>query len=301
MISVLIPVYQRVVVDLVEALLSQLKANGVPFEVVVMDDGSETAVREGNAFCKELQYVRYIELERNVGRSAIRNMLASAAKYDLLLFLDCDVSLPDDLFIKRYLELYSKKQVTVGGIAYRKDPPKDKRLFFRWKYGHAREAMEHTTRQQHPYHSFKTANFCISRALFLKIQFSDIVTGYGHEDTLFGFELARQKIPILHIDNPVYHDGLEDAATFLAKSEEAVQNLHHLYHANLPNLNIKQITLLKHFLGVKRYGLSALFTFTYKVFGGVMRQNLMGKYPSIFIFSLYKLCYYSYLDGKISF
>lgn len=301
MISVLIPVYQRVVVDLVEALLSQLKANGVPFEVVVMDDGSEAAIREENALCKEFQYVRYIELERNVGRSAIRNMLASEAKYDLLLFLDCDVSLPDDLFIKRYLEFYSRKQVTVGGIAYSKDPPVDKRLFFRWKYGHAREAMAYTIRQKQPYHSFKTANFCISRALFLKIQFSDIVTGYGHEDTLFGFELARQKIPILHIDNPVYHDGLEDAATFLTKSEEAVQNLHRLYHANVPNLNIKQITLLKHFLGVKRYGISAIFALTYKVFGGMMRRNLMGGFPSIFIFSLYKLCYFSYLNGKISF
>lgn len=298
MISVLIPVYQQVVVDLVEAILSQLKARLVPFEIVVMDDCSEIAIRKANSALLQLQNVRYIELEKNVGRSTIRNFLASEAAYDLLLFLDCDVSLPDNYFIERYLNYSSKKHVTVGGIAYRNDPPSDRKKYFRWIYGQARESQPKSIRQQHPYASFKTANFCIDRSLFLKIRFSEAITGYGHEDTLFGLELARLKIPIYHIDNPIYHDGLEDAHVFISKSEEAVQNLLALYRVNPSDMNIERVALLKTFKRIKHFRLNFIFALTYSLAGQFMRQNLLGSHPSIFIFSLYKLCFFCHIYGR---
>jgi Predicted glycosyltransferases len=297
MISVLIPVYQRVVVDLVGNLLSQLRTCDIPFEIVLVDDGSEMSIREANRVLQQLPQVRYVELEKNVGRSAIRNILANEAVYDQLLFLDCDVALPDDLFIERYINVASKKHVTVGGIKYRDEVPFDKSMYLRWKYGHKREAISLKMRREKPYASFMTANFCISRTLFLKIKFSNSIIGYGHEDTLFGFELAKLRIPILHIDNPVFHDGLESALDFLAKSDEAVRNLFRLYRSNSPRVNINNVALLEAFVLIQRFHARLFVVAFYKIALRVLRKNLVGGHPSIFIFSLYKIGYFCQLYG----
>ncbi|MBK9012976.1 MAG: hypothetical protein IPM82_02230 [Saprospiraceae bacterium] len=65
-----------------------------------------------------------------------------------------------------------------------------------------------------------TNNFLIPRQLFLEIQFDETLRQYGHEDTLFGMELARRQVPIVHIDNPLEHIGLEPVDVFLRKTEQ---------------------------------------------------------------------------------
>ena len=48
--------------------------------------------------------VSYKFLERNMGRSFVRNRLSEKAKYNWLLFMDADVSPKSNLYIKKYID-----------------------------------------------------------------------------------------------------------------------------------------------------------------------------------------------------
>ena len=43
-----------------------------------------------------------------------------------------------------------------------------------------------------------------------------------------GIQLEAMGIPIIYINNPIKHEGLEGSLEFLAKSKEALQNLKRL-------------------------------------------------------------------------
>ncbi len=296
MISVLVPVYQYNVVDLVESLSHQLEANGVVYEILVYDDCSLPDCKACNDPLKHLKNVIYVELNQNIGRSKIRNLLAEKANYENLLFLDCDIALPDNNFIDRYLNFSAKSYVTVGGICYRSEKPADSAKVLRWKYGHRREALTAAERNKRPYGAFKTANFFVTKTVFSRVKFSEEITGYGHEDTLFGYQLEQAAIPILHIDNPVYHDGLEDANVFISKSEQAVKNLYFLFMSGALANTWKQNPLLRFFVIFKVLQLRYLSAVLYPVFGPFLRKLMQGRYPLVFLFNTYKLLYISYIS-----
>ncbi|SDC88737.1 glycosyltransferase family 2 protein [Williamwhitmania taraxaci] len=296
MLSVLIPVYQYDVTDLVSSLINQLAAHDIVYEILVFDDCSVPAFKATNSGLKNVMHVKYVELEQNIGRSKIRNLLASTARFENLLFLDCDVSLPETNFIERYLNFSAKSYVTVGGICYRSQKPTYAPKVLRWKYGHQRETQIASQRNKQPYSSFKTANFFITRTNFLRVKFSEEIHGYGHEDTLFGYELEQVNIPIFHIDNPVYHDGLEDASVFISKSEEAVKNLYMLFQSGLLANTWKQNPLLRFFVAFRTFRIHYLLAIVYLLFGALIRISMQGRFPFVFLFNTYKLLYISYIS-----
>ncbi len=64
----------------------------------------------------ELKNTTYKVLGSNIGRSAIRNLLAKDANYDLLLFLDADVIPVKDDFISKYITAFTEStQLIFGG------------------------------------------------------------------------------------------------------------------------------------------------------------------------------------------
>jgi hypothetical protein len=99
-----------------------------------------------------------------------------------------------------------------------------------------------------------TNNFVVPKAVMLNIPFDETVTTYGHEDTLFGFQLQAAGIDILHLDNPVLHIGLDEAAHWLEKQRIAIQNLYRLHRQN-PDLHTQA---LRWWLRLHRTGLLQL-------------------------------------------
>ena len=79
-LSVLIPVFNRDVTGLVHDLLAQVPDWAGPVEVLLLDDASADEFRQLNRPLAKLPGVQYQELPRNVGRAAIRNQLAAAAR-----------------------------------------------------------------------------------------------------------------------------------------------------------------------------------------------------------------------------
>ncbi|MEZ4985409.1 MAG: hypothetical protein R2795_10290 [Saprospiraceae bacterium] len=83
-------------------------------------------------------------------------------------------------------------------------------------------------RYQQPYEGFMSNNFVVPRSVLLATPMDASLLHYGHEDTLFGWQLAQKKTTIVHLDNPVLHIGLEVAEAWLAKQQQAITNLYAL-------------------------------------------------------------------------
>jgi len=141
MLSVLIPTYNYNVQPLVANIQQQCKLANLAFEVLVLDDASKSFHQENEAI-NELEHCSYEILPQNIGRSAIRNLLAERACYDWLLFLDADVFPKSENFIETYLRAIQQdpKEVIYGGIVYQADKPANDQLL-RWTYGNEREAL----------------------------------------------------------------------------------------------------------------------------------------------------------------
>jgi glycosyltransferase involved in cell wall biosynthesis len=229
MISILIPVFNRNVVQLVNALHSQLNAVKEDPEIIVMDDGSpdERLKNTNREALNNLNGVRYIELPSNTGRNIIRHTLAAAAKYETLIFLDADSSFPDTLWLQRYMECLTGNDIIMGGRLYATLSPAASSLHFH--YGRLREQRAALRRNKSPYRSFLACNFLISKKQLSLLIIDDHLQGYCHEDTFMGLQFEKLNIPITHIDNPVYHEGIDDDLLFMKKQQEALENLQYLY------------------------------------------------------------------------
>ncbi len=225
MLSVLIPVFNYDVRPLVMELHRQCKDLGISYEIICIDDCSAPGWQLQNRVLAGLENVQYAELEQNTGRSAIRNKLVETARFPYLIFLDCDSKIVRPGFIRDYHSHLSPGTVLYGGRTYSPNPPADRDLLLHWRFGVKREAFTAAFRTAAPYHRFMTNNFAAPKSILEKIPFEERIRQYGHEDTLFGFELKQRGIPILHLDNPVEHQGLETAVVFLEKTEKAVANL----------------------------------------------------------------------------
>ncbi|RSK47143.1 glycosyltransferase family 2 protein [Hymenobacter rigui] len=277
-LSVLIPVFNYDVRPLVRALLAQAPDWGGPLEIHCLDDGSHEEFRVKNRELAQVPGVLYRELGCNVGRAAIRNQLAAAARYKWLLLLDNDSRLPDTQFLARYAAAREQAPVLSGGTTYEMAPPPETALRLRWLYGRHREARPAAVRQQAPHGQLTLNNLLIQAELFRRLGLDENLTRYGHEDTKFGWYLRRAGVKVLHLDNPVLHDGLEPAPIFLQKTHDAVRNLVQLYQAEGLGADTK---LLRAALRLKRWGLSEAVRTAFGLRREQVRRNLLSNRPSL--------------------
>jgi glycosyltransferase involved in cell wall biosynthesis len=296
MLSILIPVYNFNIVPLVNELRRQSSKASIQFEIIVLDDCSSELLRDQNKEVGNLAEVRFIELDKNIGRARIRNRLAGMAKYPTLLFMDCDSEVSSDKFIENYLPYCGKELVVCGGRIYKNDPPEEPEYLLRWLYGLMREQLSAQLRNINPYRSFMTNNFLLSRSIMLQIQFDESIVQYGHEDTLFGLELRKRNITVIHIQNPLIHIGLEIASEFLRKTSEGIENLLTLINnGKITRQDFRDIRLLRAYGILKKYRLVKINLFFYNFIANIVIRNLLGSNPSILAFDLYKLSLFSSL------
>ncbi|MCP4520302.1 MAG: glycosyltransferase family 2 protein [Cytophagales bacterium] len=301
MLSICIPIYNFDVSDLVNSLQKQAKLLKILVEVLLIDDCSQQEYQEKNKELNKLPFVKYEQVSKNLGRSKIRNLFVEKAQFPFLLFIDCDMKVVDNRFLERYSSFCiqeNKEIVVCGGLAYEQKEPNDEYLL-RWKYGHNREVRELAIRQENPNQSFMSSNFLISKSLFLKLQFDETLTQYGHEDTLFGLELNKHNIQIIQIDNPLYHLGIETNEIFVAKTEKGVENLYKLYLRFQDDSDfINHIQLLKvyHKIKILQFPLKLAFSLIQKA----LYHNLTKGSKNLRCFDIYKLGMLLKAKGKIN-
>ena len=220
---------------LVNALVS-IPCNWIKKEILILDDGSDAIFsRKYQALTAE-EEVKHLRSEHNQGRSGIRNWGAQQANSDWLLFIDADSAIVYPNYLCRYKDAIANGSAAIvaGGTSYQKHAP-DSAQMLRWIYGKHREEMPAAERQKFPYDKLALNNLLVSKETFNSLGgIAKMPNPYGHEDTLFGLTAKTAETSILHIDNPVMHLGLDDTATFVSKTMEAVKNLHHLMKSGHP-------------------------------------------------------------------
>ena len=288
MISICIPIYNFNVLSLVETLILQGKEINQPFEIICIDDHSSDFFRKINAPIEAMDNIHFISLEKNIGRSKIRNMFIDISKFDKLLFIDCDCSISSKMFLKNYLAI-SNFDVIYGGRKHHPIKPKKSNEKLRWIYGLKVEDQSFNFRLKNPYLSFRSNNFLIKKSVFKIIKFDENFMSYGHEDTVLALELQKNNIKIHQIDNPVYHEGLEKNADFLLKTKSAIRNLSKI---ESKKYNISSIKLVRTYLKIKKLKLDKFLFLISKNGMTIIEKQLLSRWPSLKLFNLYKLLFY---------
>ena len=288
MISICIPIYNFNVVDLIVTIINQGERIKKPFEIICIDDGSNKETLKLNAKISSHKTVNYQTLKKNIGRSKIRNLFLENASYENLLFIDCDCSIQSENFLNKYFAQLNNL-VVYGGRRHNDNPPKNNNKKLRWLYGIKKEDQNFNYRVKNPYHCFRSNNFLIKKTILSKIRFNENIKTYGHEDTFLSTELKKNKIAIFQINNPVFHQGIEDNNIFLEKTKSAIKNLVLLEKSGLDTSSIK---LIKSYNLINKLKLTRLISPLSKTISKILERQLLSSKPSLRIFDLYKLIYF---------
>jgi glycosyltransferase involved in cell wall biosynthesis len=285
-LSICIPHYNYQNPKLFETLTSQAEQLHLNFELLIIDDASK---EEHKSYLRKLNGYPYsVEfLEKNIGRSAIRNLLTEKAKFNWLLFLDGDSAIENPNFIKTYMENQDFDFVS-GGRYYENQKP-DKNYLLHWFYG---TQIESKSKGQ-----FHSCNFMIKKSVFEQIKFDEDLKYYGYEDVLFGLEARNKNLVLNYIDNPVKHQQLKNNALFLKDTETAINNLK-LVSALKSNLNwAEEVKLIQKYQQLKRFGLSIFIPQKDSPLFKKIESNLIHSPKSnLLLLNIYKLSLYHALS-----
>lgn len=286
MISILIACFNHNIEELVRDLLDQGRALECPFELIIHDNGNDSILqtRQKKLF-NSIPELRYANQQSDNSRSASRNWMANQAKYPYLIFIDGDSAVVDNDFIRRYVEQLPTENVIVGGTAYRLTPPTKERKL-RWAYGVEREQLNAEERTSQGNQGFSSFNFLMPKIVFEKVQFDETIKAYGHEDSLLGKELVATGIRIQQIDNPLYHEGLDENQLFLDKTAEAVSTLASLVaQAKLG----REIRLFAAYSTLEKSGLKLISCGLLRILRPLITYQLNSSRPIMKLFDLWKL------------
>jgi glycosyltransferase involved in cell wall biosynthesis len=291
-ISLLIPVFDYDIIELVHSMKSALGKVPEFYEILIGDDGSSLEYSEKYKSV-EGDVVRIIRSEKNIGRASIRNRLAMEAKGDLLLFIDADAMLQGtaEAYISKWIPFLSRAKVINGGVLYRDSPPSDPDKLLRWKYGKKKEQKKAAIRNKHPHAGFSTFNVLMEKSVFSKIRFNEELKQYGHEDTLMGYQLKKAAIDVLHIDNGLMHEGLESNRDYLNKTKLGIENLSKLYDNVTDKAAFSETDrVLRLYSKLRFFRLTHLLAWIFIRYRERMEIRLDSSKISLNLFVFYKMC-----------
>ena len=296
-LSIAIPTRNDDCSQTVSKLLEQARREtSLDFEILIADDASDNAevIRQLNIIGNQ-EGCRLIRLKENVGRAAVRNMLAREAKYDKVLFIDAGVDINNQDFLKTYILHANDADIVCGGWKTEVGAETAK-ANLRAKYELDCE-KNHTPlqRNKHPYRSFRTVNFLVHKDILLNNPFPADMTGYGYEDVVFGKQAERAGCTILHIDNPVVYKSFEDNSAFVRKTIQSINTLY-IYRERIGQYSKLHSIAFR----LRKLRLDSLMVFLYKQRSETWKKQLCGNCPSLRILSLLKLgCYLSLLGNDV--
>jgi len=302
-ISLLIPVCDYDIVAIVHSMKSCIGKVPEFIEILIGDDGSTPEYR-ARYLSLEGDGVKVIVSEKYIGRAAIRNKLALEAKGDYLLFIDADTMIPGtaEAYIMKWVEAMPTARVISGGVLYHESPPGDPDKILRWKYGRKREQRKASERNKMPYAAFTTFNVLIDKSIFSKLRFNEELKQYGHEDTLFSYQLEKAGIKILHIDNGLIHEGLESNREYLNKTKLGIENLSMLYDSVTDKRAFSSsVTMLRIYNIIRVFRLNLILAGIFVRFRERMEIKIDSSDPSLLLFAIYKVsmfCTYREIHGR---
>ncbi|MBW8522068.1 glycosyltransferase family 2 protein [Chryseobacterium chendengshani] len=289
-LSVCIPVYNFDVRQLVYNLNDEIKRNKINAEIILIDDASESQFKSINETLKN-QVRDFIFLEKNIGRSKIRNLFLEYAVGEYFLFLDCDGKIIDPDFLKKYIQFIEQNPnayVIYGGRTVCKNLPEDDYIL-RWKFAVKRENLAVSERARKAYLSFQTNNFVIQKETLRKINFNSEFEKYGYEDLLFAMELKSKTIKINHIENPVFNNDIETSKVYIKKVNESIESLARMLKNTFIKDKLSEIKLVRAYHFIKKTHSEFLFLAVFNLINSRIKKNLLSGNPNLRNLDMYKL------------
>lgn len=225
-LTVLIPVYKYDSSALIQGLSACKSSEDVG--LIAYDDGSDDA-HLTKQIVNEIDRFKgpacVVTAAKNVGRSMVRNRLETLAKTDWLLYLDGDMLPDDEKFLDRYLKVLNglvEPTVIVGGLSL-KFAVKTKENDLHWRQTELSEVVPADIRSKEPGRYVFTSNLLIHKKISTEQAFDDAFSGWGWEDVEWGLRVAKH-YPVLHLDNPATHLGLNSSKELIQKYAQAGRN-----------------------------------------------------------------------------
>jgi len=286
MISILIPCHDFNAYPLVCNLEKQALMLKINFEIICIDDGSFSSKNEINQKINLLTNSRFIESKKNIGRINNRLLLAEKSQYQWLLFIDVDTYPNSEDFLKNYIDQINLGLMSFGGSIYKE--PKNNGFNLRYKFGKKREEVDSVIRNKNPYKYISSRNFIGKKDLIVKV-FSKIKNvSYGN-DYIFGSILKKKKVDIIHIDNPVIIENIDENSIFIQKTHQALDNIIDCYRKD--EIEKHSISILKAYIVLDFLFMKGVFVRLSNLFIKKIQKNLFSNNPNLFLFDLYRLNY----------
>ena len=226
-LSVLAPFYREDPSHLLRALDAEAAPMAGTVEIITLDDGSADDRLAGlvsNTIGRMSSPARFVRRVMNVGRAKARNRLAEEARGDWLLFLDSDMAPDSQHFLGAYLDLIEAEgpPVVCGGFSLHQAPDDPDHALHR-HMALKSDCLPAAQRNLAPEKHVFTSNLLVRRDVFEVVRFDEDFRGWGWEDVEWAMRVSRDH-PIVHIDNPATHLGLDGAAVIAAKYEQSAAN-----------------------------------------------------------------------------
>lgn len=226
-LSVLMPFLRDDPRELLKLLDREAASLGRTVEIVVLDDGTDDP-RLTTDLIDILHHMalpaRLITLARNEGRAMGRNRLAEASRGGSLLFLDSDMRPDQFRFLETWIALVNSHDpaVAFGGFSLLQASTKPKYAVHRAMATKA-ECLPCEERAKMPEKYVYTSNLLVRRDVFEAEAFDSDFSGWGWEDVEWAMRVSR-RFPVIHVDNPATHMGLDTADSLAWKYEQSADN-----------------------------------------------------------------------------
>jgi glycosyltransferase involved in cell wall biosynthesis len=226
-LSVLMPFLRDDPRDLLQLLDREAASVGRSVEIVILDDGTNDRRLTGDlveVVTHMTLPARLITLSQNEGRALGRNRLAEAARGRSLLFLDSDMR-PDQFhFLGTWADLVRAQDpaVAFGGFSLAQASTERKYAVHR-AMATKSECLPCEERAKTPEKYVYTSNLLVRRDVFEAEAFDSDFSGWGWEDVEWAMRVSR-RWPVLHVDNPATHMGLDTTASLAGKYESSAGN-----------------------------------------------------------------------------
>ena len=109
-----------------------------------------------------------------------------------------------------------------GGSVYKKS--ENPNCSLRYKFGKKREEINSIQRNKNPYKYVSSRNFMCKKDVIVEALSKIESVSYGN-DYVFGSILKRKRIDIIHFDNPVLIENIEENSIFIRKTHQALDNV----------------------------------------------------------------------------
>lgn len=226
-ISVLIPFLRDDPQGLLRQLDTEAPVLAGAVELVLLDDGTADfdLTQQLQTTINTLRLpARLITLAANEGRATGRNRLTTAARGEAYLFLDSDMRPDTAAFLQIWLRLVSDNApaVAFGGFSL-DQAPTDARFAVHRALSGASECLPASQRALTPEKYVYTSNLLVRRDVFSAESFDPGFSGWGWEDVEWAMRVSR-RFPVVHIDNPATHMGLDTVEDLARKFDQGAGN-----------------------------------------------------------------------------